>query len=322
MEEEKIIFCKSGGCTAKLGAGVLEHILEKLPKGEKDPNLLGGYDSKDDASVYRLTDDLAMVQTLDFFPPVVEDPYTFGKIAAANALSDIYAMGGEVRTALNIVCFPEQMDLNVLGEIMRGGAEKVQEAGGSLSGGHSIADDSVKYGLSVTGTVHPDCAAHRVGEENPGGFQKAVESMMTLNKYASETARKYHIHACTDVTGFSFLGHLHEMMESGVSCHIWADQIPVFPGAVEAAEEFLITAAGQRNRNHLEQHVTFKDIPFGMQEVLFDPQTSGGLLMAVDAVDAEKMQRKLLEQGIPAAIVGKITEPAGTEIYVTQSRKW
>ena len=130
MEEEKIIFCKSGGCTAKLGAGVLEHILEKLPKGEKDPNLLVGYDSKDDASVYRLTDDLAMVQTLDFFPPVVEDPYTFGKIAAANALSDIYAMGGEVRTALNIVCFPEQMDLNVLGEIMRGGAEKGQEAGG------------------------------------------------------------------------------------------------------------------------------------------------------------------------------------------------
>ena len=124
MEEEKIIFCKSGGCTAKLGAGVLEHILEKLPKGEKDPNLLVGYDSKDDASVYRLTDDLAMVQTLDFFPPVVEDPYTFGKIAAANALSDIYAMGGEVRTALNIVCFPEQMDLNVLGEIMRRAAPK------------------------------------------------------------------------------------------------------------------------------------------------------------------------------------------------------
>ena len=149
-----------------------------------------------------------------------------------------------------------------------------------------------------------------------------LEKQVGPLKEQSETARKYHIHACTDVTGFSFLGHLHEMMESGVSCHIWADQIPVFPGAVEAAEEFLITAAGQRNRNHLEQHVTFKDIPFGMQEVLFDPQTSGGLLMAVDAVDAEKMQRKLLEQGIPAAIVGKITEPAGTEIYVTQSRKW
>ena len=149
-----------------------------------------------------------------------------------------------------------------------------------------------------------------------------LEKQVGPLKEQSETARKYNIHACTDVTGFSFLGHLHEMMESGVSCHIWADQIPVFPGAVEAAEEFLITAAGQRNRNYLEQHVTFKDIPFGMQEVLFDPQTSGGLLMAVDAVDAEKMQRKLLEQGIPAAIVGKVTEPAGTEIYVTQSRKW
>ena len=149
-----------------------------------------------------------------------------------------------------------------------------------------------------------------------------LEKQVGPLKEQSETARKYNIHACTDVTGFSFLGHLHEMMESGVSCHIWADQIPVFPGAVEAAEEFLITAAGQRNRNHLEQHVTFKDIPFGMQEVLFDPQTSGGLLMAVDAVDAEKMQRKLLEQGIPAAIVGKVTEPAGTEINVTQSRKW
>mgnify|MGYP000756207473 CR=1 FL=1 len=207
MEEEKIIFCKSGGCTAKLGAGVLEHILEKLPKGEKDPNLLVGYDSKDDASVYRLTDDLAMVQTLDFFPPVVEDPYTFGKIAAANALSDIYAMGGEVRTALNIVCFPEQMDLNVLGEIMRGGAEKVAEAGGILAGGHSIADTGVKYGLSVTGLVDPRrltandtgkpgdkliltkalgvgliCTANRVGEAAPEQMEAAVRSMTTLNK--------------------------------------------------------------------------------------------------------------------------------------------
>ena len=144
---------------------------------------------------------------------------------------------------------------------------------------------------------------------------------MTLNKYASETARKYEVHACTDVTGFSFLGHLHEMMESGVSCHIWADQIPVFAGAAEAAEEFLITAAGQRNRNHLEKHVTFHEIPFGMQEVLFDPQTSGGLLLAVGERDAKNLQKELREQGIPAAIVGKITEPAGTEIYVTPSRK-
>ena len=156
MKENKITFCKSGGCTAKLGAGLLSHVLEKLPKGKMDENLLVGYDSKDDAAVYKVSEDLAIVQTLDFFPPMVEDPYIFGKIAATNALSDIYAMGGEVKTALNIVCFPENMDLNILGEIMRGGSEKVIEAGGTLAGGHSIADSDVKYGLSVTGIVHPD----------------------------------------------------------------------------------------------------------------------------------------------------------------------
>ena len=144
---EQIVFCKGGGCTAKLGPGILEHVLERLPKGNKDANLLIGYDSHDDAAVYKISDELAIVQTLDFFPPMIDDPYTFGQIAATNALSDIYAMGGEVKTALNIVCFPEKMDLNILGEIMRGGQEKVMEAGGILAGGHSIADDSVKYGL-------------------------------------------------------------------------------------------------------------------------------------------------------------------------------
>ena len=144
---DKIVFCKGGGCTAKLGAGVLSRVLERLPKGPADENLLIGYDSKDDAAVYRIAEDTAIVQTLDFFPPMVEDPYLFGKIAAANALSDVYAMGGDVRTALNIVCFPEDMDLNILGEIMRGGSEKVMEAGGILAGGHSIEDESVKYGL-------------------------------------------------------------------------------------------------------------------------------------------------------------------------------
>ncbi len=141
---DQIVFCKGGGCTAKLGAGVLGRVLERLPKGPKDENLLIGYDSRDDAAVYRISEDTAIVQTLDFFPPMVEDPYLFGKIAATNALSDVYAMGGDVRTALNIVCFPEDMDLNILGEIMRGGSEKVLEAGGILAGGHSIADDSVK----------------------------------------------------------------------------------------------------------------------------------------------------------------------------------
>lgn len=161
---EKIEFCRGGGCTAKLGAGVLSRVLSRLPRGEEDENLLVGFDSRDDAAVYRISDDTAIVQTLDFFPPMVEDPYLFGQIAAANALSDIYAMGGRVKTALNIVCFPEKMDLNILGEILRGGAEKVTEAGGILAGGHSIADDGVKYGLSVMGTVHPD----RIYQNNGG----------------------------------------------------------------------------------------------------------------------------------------------------------
>lgn len=154
-EKKDIVFCTGGGCTAKLGAGVLSRILEKLPRGEKDPNLLVGYDSRDDAAVYQVTEDLALVQTVDFFPPMVDDPYIFGQVAAANALSDVYAMGGEVKTALNLVCFPESMDLNVLGQILQGGAEKVAEAGGILAGGHSIADTGVKYGLSVTGLVNP-----------------------------------------------------------------------------------------------------------------------------------------------------------------------
>ena len=225
-KEDKIVFCTGGGCTAKLGAGVLSRILEKLPRGEKDPDLLVGYDSRDDAAVYRITDNIALVQTVDFFPPMVDDPYTFGQIAATNALSDVYAMGGEVKTALNLVCFPEDMDLNVLGEILRGGAEKVAEAGGSLAGGHSIADSGVKYGLSVTGLVDPHrmytndtgmpgdklvltkalgvgllCTANRVGEAAPEEMEAAIRSMTTLNKTAAEISRKYRVHAATDVTG-------------------------------------------------------------------------------------------------------------------------
>lgn len=351
MMEEKIEFCKGGGCTAKLGAGVLSHILEKLPKSKADPDLLVGFDSKDDAAVYRISDDVAIVQTLDFFPPMVEDPYTFGRIAAANALSDIYAMGGTVKTALNIVCFPEKMDLNILGEIMRGGAEKVQEAGGILAGGHSIADSDVKYGLSVTGVVNPRriysnnrgmpgdkliltkrlgvgiiCTANRVNEASEEAMNAAIESMTTLNKYAAEICHGFEIHACTDVTGFSFLGHLHEMMDGRLACRIYADKVPVFDKALDYADEFLLTAAGQRNRNHTEKFVCFKDISFAMQEVLFDPQTSGGLLIALSEQDADSLVMQLKDIGLPAAIVGEILsedcrgERGETEITVIDGR--
>ena len=339
-KEEKIVFCTGGGCTAKLGAGVLSRILEKLPRGEKDPDLLVGYDSRDDAAVYRITDDIAFVQTVDFFPPMVDDPYTFGQIAAANALSDIYAMGGEVKTALNLVCFPESMDLNILGEILRGGAEKVAEAGGSLAGGHSIADTGVKYGLSVTGLVDPKkmytndsgqpgdkliltkalgvgliCTANRVGEAAPEHMAGAIASMTMLNKTAAAISRKYTVHAATDVTGFSFLGHLHEMMGGKLSCIIDARAVPVLPGA-EKADDFLYTAAGQRNRNHTGPYVTFEQVPFALEEVLFDPQTSGGLLLAAAPEDAATLEAELQAAGLPAKIVGKIIPKTEQEITV------
>lgn len=342
---EKIEFCKGGGCTAKLGAGILSRVLEKLPKGPEDDNLLIGYDSKDDAAVYRISDDVAIVQTLDFFPPMVEDPYTFGKIAATNALSDVYAMGGEVKTALNIVCFPEQMDLNILGEIMRGGSEKVIEAGGTLAGGHSIADSDVKYGLSVTGIVDPKriypnnggkpgdvliltkklgvgivCTANRVQEASKKAMEEAISSMTTLNKYASAICKKYDVHACTDVTGFSFLGHLHEMMDGTLSCMVYADQVPVILEALDYADEFLLTAAGQRNRNYVSPFVRFEDVSFAMEEVLFDPQTSGGLLIAVAKDQAERMKEELKDAGLPAEIVGELLPKQEVEIIVKGSK--
>ena len=340
MGNEKL-FCKGGGCTAKLGAGILSRVLERLPKFDKDPALLIGYDSKDDAAVYKLTDEVAVVQTLDFFPPMVDDPYTFGQIAATNALSDIWAMGGQVKTALNIVCFPEKLDLNILGEMMRGGAEKVAEAGGVLAGGHSIADSDVKYGLSVMGVVHPDhiyanntpqtgdclvltkrlgvgilCTANRVGEASPEAMEAAIASMTTLNKYAAQCCRAYEIHACTDVTGFSFLGHLHEMMDGAHSCRIEAGAVPVFSEALRHADVFLLTAAGQRNRNHTGPFVRFENVPFAMEEVLFDPQTSGGLLVALPKEQAAALVEDLRRGGAPAAVVGEVTDSEDIEIRV------
>lgn len=307
-----------------------------------DKNLLIGFESSDDAAVYQVSDDIAIVQTLDFFPPMVEDPYLFGKIAATNALSDVWAMGGEVKAAMNIVCFPETMNIDILGEIMRGGAEKVIEAGGTLVGGHSIADADIKYGLSVMGTVHPKkvyannggkagdklivtkplgvgivCTADRIGEASPEAMSIAIESMTTLNKYAAEIAHKYTIHGCTDITGFGFLGHLHEMMDGDLSCHIHACELPIIPGALNYADEFLITANAQKNRNHFGEHVRFDNIPFAVEEVLYDPQTSGGLIIAVDGSEADAMLAEMIEAGVAARIVGEITELTDIEILVT-----
>ena len=340
MSKKDIVFCKGGGCTAKLGPGILNRVLERIPK-KYDENLLVGFESSDDASVYKLTDDIAMVQTLDFFPPMVDDPYTFGKIAAANALSDIYAMGGEVKTALNIVCFPEQMDLNILGDIIQGGSEKVTEAGGVLSGGHSIMDQDVKYGLSVTGIINPNkiyqnngckvgdkliltkplgvgivSTANRVGEASKEAMDKAIESMCTLNKYAAEIIRKYDVHACTDVTGFSLLGHLNEMVAGDCSANLDSTQVPYIEEARQYADEFLLTAAAQRNRNFLESKILFNIDDFAMEEILFDPQTSGGLLVAVNPNDIEALMEELDSLNLPCGVIGEVIEEKEYKIIV------
>lgn len=335
-----MIFCKSGGCSAKLGPKVLSKVLSKLPKFS-DKNLLVGFEGSDDASVYKLTEDLAMIQTLDFFPPMVNEPYVFGQIAA-NAVSDIYAMGGEVKTAQNIVCFPENEDLNILGQIMAGGANKILEAGGVLSGGHSVNDENIKYGLAVTGIVNPQkiyqnntvelndsliltkplgvgivMARHSVGEASEQAMHKAIKSMTTLNKKTAEIMKNYDVHACTDVTGFGFIGHLLEMLAKQYSAEIHIENFPVIEEALTYAENFLITSAGQRNRNFAGERVYFSDdISFAWQEVMFDPQTSGGLLISVNDKDSVNLINELQNAEIDAQVVGKITELTNFKINI------
>ena len=324
----------------KLGGDFLDKVLKMIPK-KADPKLLVGFDHSDDAAVYQLTDELAVVQTLDFFPPMVEDPYLFGKIAATNALSDIYAMGGEVKTALNIVCFPESMDANILGQILLGGNEKVTEAGGVLAGGHSINDVDVKYGLSVMGTIHPKrilennhckegdlllltkplgvgivMTASRMKAVSEEAFDQAVESMTTLNKYAAEIFKKYGIHACTDITGFGLLVHLGEMLGENFSAEVWTSQIPYIRACEDYVEEFYITAAGQRNRNHIGAQVAFENCSFAMEEILFDPQTSGGLLVAIPENEAKKALKEIEALGLDCGIIGRVTEKKEKKIYV------
>ena len=321
-----------------MGPEALGAILSGLPKTYSE-NLLIGYDSSDDAAVYKLTDDLAIVQTLDFFTPVVEEPYLFGKIAAANALSDVYAMGGEVKVALNIVGFPETMDMSILGEILRGGAEKVAEAGGVLSGGHSINDDSPKYGLSVTGTVHPDkilannnckvgdkiiltkpigvgivMTAWRLGQGKESGYLQAVKSMETLNKYAADVMKNYNVNACTDVTGFGLLGHLGEMIPEGMTAVLNSSEVPYIEGAYDLAKEFYITGSGQKNANFMDGKILMGDVDFALTELLYDPQTSGGLLISLPGEEADGMLSELRSSGIDAREIAEIRKYSGYAI--------
>ncbi len=332
---EQLEFCRGGGCAAKLGPDILERVLSRLPRTKQDPALLVGFENSDDAAVYQLSPDLAFVQTLDFFPPMIDDPYLFGQVAAANAMSDIWAMGGRPVTALNIVCFPQGWDLNILGRMMQGGAEKVAEAGASLCGGHSISDVDIKYGLSVTGLINPKkilknvgakagdrllltkplgtgivCTAGRVKAADPRSMDEVIDSMTTLNMGAAEVLSRYEVHACTDVTGFSLLGHLSEMLgKGGLGAVVHLGSVPCFYHVPEYVEDdFFITANGQRNRNHLGDRVVFRKAAFWQEELLFDPQTSGGLLAALPNETADMALADIRKLGLSGSLIGELTD--------------
>lgn len=325
---------KGAGCAAKLAPGILDKALCGLDL-PVDPNLLVGLERADDAGVYRVSDELALVQTLDFFPPMVDDPFSFGQIAAANALSDIYAMGGVPKTAMNIVAFPAKtMDISILRTIIEGGLDKMREAGVVLVGGHTVEDSELKYGLSVTGYIHPGriltkrnlqagdrliltkplgtgivATAIKAGLADQELTDRVTLAMTTLNRDAAETMEGFTVHACTDITGFGFLGHLAEMVvDSGHGVRIKAADVPMYPEALEWAAMGLIPAGAYNNRNFRGSFVDFgADVSQRVQDLLFDPQTSGGLLIAVAAGDAERLVDALKAKGIDcAAIVGEV----------------
>jgi selenide,water dikinase len=314
-----------------------------LPKFESD-RLLVGLDTSDDAAVYKLNEDTALIQTLDFFTPIVDDPYMFGQIAAANALSDVYAMGGAPLIALNIVAFPNCLPIEVLGEILRGGADKVKEAGALLVGGHSIEDNEPKYGLSVTGTVHPDRvlanATAKPGDvlilTKPVGMgilntcikealleqdlvDEAIRVMATLNKVAGERMIEVGANACTDITGFGLIGHALEMAEgSKVTIELDSHLVPIMEGAVENAEMGLVPAGTYKNRDYAGDRVSIDaSIAEAMIDVLYDPQTSGGLLISLEPEKAEILEKLYREQLTTAfARVGRVTQRGEKALYV------
>jgi selenide,water dikinase len=320
-------------------------VLRQLPP-IVHPAVIVGTDTSDDAGVFRLGPDLAIVNTVDFFTPIVDDPYVFGQIAAANALSDVYAMGGDPITALNIVGFPKgQMDIEILGDILRGGLERATEAGAVVIGGHTIIDPELKYGMAVTGVIHPDRVLRNVGvrvgdalvltkplgtgivttalkqrKASRESVREAVRSMVTLNKDASRIVRRFSVHACCDVTGFGLLGHATEMaMGSGVSLVLDSSALPLLPGAARLAGRGFLTGGCKRNRAYLADKVIVDSaVRAEIEEIAFDPQTSGGLLVALEPHAAERLVKRLRAADIAAAtIVGRATARRDAWVHLT-----
>lgn len=310
-----------------------------------DDRVIVGMDSLDDAGVYKISDDLAIIQTVDFFTPIVDDPYGFGQIAAANALSDIYAMGGTPKTALNLVSFPlKQMDISILRQILEGGLDKMKEAGVVLVGGHSVEDSELKYGLSVTGFVHPDRiltkknlnAGDRLVLTKPLGsgvintaikggvasvkaIDKITRLMATLNRDAAEVMKQYSVHACTDITGFGLLGHLAEMVDgSGLGAVLDSKKIPILSEAMDYAAMGMLPAGANKNKIFRESMVEFSSsVNPLIRDLLFDPQTSGGLLICIDRDDTDELVEALIQKGgDPPAVIGEVVSAPQEKIVV------
>jgi len=319
---------------------VLDTVLGKLAR-QHDPNVLVGFDKADDAGVYRISADQALVQTIDFFTPIVDDPYTFGQIAATNSLSDIYAMGGRPLTALAMVCFPEKGDFDILEQILAGGLSKMMEAGCTIVGGHSVRDPEIKFGYSVTGMINPDrvltnsgavpgdrlvltkaigtgviSTAIKQGKAEEKWIEAATRSMTTLNKLAAEvvtrvspqTKAPFQIHGMTDITGFGLIGHAREMaLGSNVSLRLNASHIPLLEGALECVRQKFIPGGLKANREFAECMVYYDEaVSEELRTILYDPQTAGGLLISVALEDADELLRELNEAAVPAVSLGEV----------------
>ena len=334
---------KTAGWAAKIGPETLAQVLCKLPKFE-DENLIVGIETSDDAAVYKINDDIAMIQTVDFFTPIVDDPYLFGQIAAANSLSDVYAMGGEPKLALNIIGFPNCLDPSVMAEILSGGASKVKEAGATLAGGHSIEDDEPKYGLCVTGFINPNKILKNYGAK-PGDIliltkqigsgivntaikadmaskeiiDETVTVMTSLNKKAKEVIENYDISSCTDITGFGLLGHSIEMAEgSNVTFEINVNDVPIITNVIEYAGMGLVPGGAYKNMAYFKGKVEYNKVDESYIDLFFDPQTSGGLLISVNESDASKILKDLEDKNLDTkfAIIGRVVEKKEKFIYL------
>jgi selenide,water dikinase len=337
---------KRAGCAAKQPPGYLLPLLDKLP-AVTDPNVLVGSATADDAAIYRLNDDLALVLTTDFFTPIVDRPYDFGAVAAANSLSDIYAMGGKPLTALNLVGFPDQkLTVDMLGEILRGAADKAAEAGISIVGGHTIKSEEPIFGLCVVGTVHPKkvlsnatanpgdvliltkpiglgiiTTAAKNNEDEQGAIAEALPIMASLNRSAAEVLDRFEVHALTDITGFGLLGHLRNMtVASGVTARIWADSVPVLAAARDYVRLGIAPGGTHANWRYLADWVTYdKQVSKEEQLLLCDAQTSGGLLASVPGKVADEIVRAMQKAGVETAvIIGDIQSGSGGKIHVTR----